>query len=156
MPDAKLSKQGQAWLSHVGSTLTPSSHTPLLLPLHCVLGGPSSPPHSLTISPFPPYTHQLSLIRISQLQPAAAQPSTLRAQRHKGIYPPTLPSPGRPVTQTEGLTPRHTEIGPPTPTYSYTAMLTFTAHRPRQSCITDTWTQGMEEGAACSHNLFGS
>lgn len=61
-----------------------------------------------------------SLTRISQLQPAAAQPSTLRAQRHKGIHPPTLPSPGRPVTQTEELTRRHTEIGPPTPTWSHT------------------------------------
>lgn len=78
------------------AAFTPSS----ALPLSCI--------HLLSSSLSQLHTHLLSLAWISQLQPAAAQPSTPRAQRHKGIYPPTPPPPppppDRPVTQTEGLT----------------------------------------------------
>lgn len=67
------------------------------------------------------HTHLLSLAWISQLQPAAAQPSTPRAQRHKGIYPPTPPPPpppsDRPVTRTEGLT-HKTHRNRPTDTHT--------------------------------------
>lgn len=67
---------------------TVSTPTSLLPPT--LFPSPHSPPciHLLSSSLFQLHTHLLSLAWISRLQPAAAQPSTPRAQRHKGFTHP--------------------------------------------------------------------
>lgn len=106
----KLSRHSQA---RGGRDERHRQHPDLPPPPHSPLHPPpplpaDSPPciHLPSSSLSQLHTHRLSLAWIFQLQPAAAQPSTPRAQRHKGIHPPIPPPPppDRPVTETEGLT----------------------------------------------------